>query len=451
VDEGQLHVNSGAQLGTGALTVKAGAILSGVTTSKVPFTNSSVTINGTLQVGSSATSTLGSMYFNNKNVTFASGSTYKVALRRCATASNNGGTSIEDINRLTVNGTIEVLLAESYEPVAGDSMRIWICKSFSGTPEFALPALANGFKWNTSRISEGVLFIDEDKRGDVNNDGNINVTDIVAVASYILGTNTNISLDAADCNYDNEINVTDIVAIANVILGISPEEVSSLALLVDESDISFDILPFIVEPGEEVEVGIKLNSPGESGVFTAFQFNIVLPDGIGMAEDMDGYVSVNLTERTSSRKHTLDCAKQADGSYTVLCYSTGLSTFSGEGGDVMTMKIKASENIEKKVFTGEIKDAVITRTDQSEAKPEPKSFTIFLGEETSVNGLASSALTIIPGKGMVTIKSDTSVAISIYSVNGNKVASELIEAGSAVVKLLPAGVYFIEDKKFVVY
>jgi hypothetical protein len=165
VDEGQLHVNSGAQLGTGALTVKAGAILSGVTTSKVPFTNSSVTINGTLQVGSSATSTLGSMYFNNKNVTFASGSTYKVALRRCATASNNGGTSIEDINRLTVNGTVEVLLAESYEPVAGDSMRIWVCKSFSGTPEFALPTLIKGLKWNTDRISEGLLFVEVDPTG----------------------------------------------------------------------------------------------------------------------------------------------------------------------------------------------------------------------------------------------------------------------------------------------
>ncbi len=162
VEQGQLHLNSGAQLGTGALTVNKGAILSGVTTTKAPFTNSSITINGTLQVGSSATSTLGTMFFNNKNVTFGTGSTYKVALRRCATASNNGGTSIEDINRLTMNGTVEVTLAESYEPVAGDSMRIWICKSFSGTPEFALPTLTKGLKWNTDRISEGLLFIEVD-------------------------------------------------------------------------------------------------------------------------------------------------------------------------------------------------------------------------------------------------------------------------------------------------
>jgi hypothetical protein len=61
------------------------------------------------------------------------------------------------------------------------------------------------------------------RRGDVNNDGNINVLDVLAALNHILGI---VPLDEqgqwrADCNGDGQINVLDALGICNVILGIS--------------------------------------------------------------------------------------------------------------------------------------------------------------------------------------------------------------------------------------
>jgi len=56
------------------------------------------------------------------------------------------------------------------------------------------------------------------KLGDGNNDNQVNVADIVAVANYInLSPASNFDLDAANVNLDIQVNVADIVGIANVI------------------------------------------------------------------------------------------------------------------------------------------------------------------------------------------------------------------------------------------
>jgi hypothetical protein len=54
--------------------------------------------------------------------------------------------------------------------------------------------------------------------GDVNMDGSINVTDIVAVVSYIVNGSDG-DLAYSDMNGDGSTNVTDIVAIVNIIMG----------------------------------------------------------------------------------------------------------------------------------------------------------------------------------------------------------------------------------------
>ena len=159
VSEGEMSISSGGTLGTGALRVNEGTTLSGVTKTGTPLKNSSATINGDLQVGITATSASGYIEFNNKPVTFGANSTYRIAMRSCATTANTGGTSIKGVSKLTMNGTIKLSLASSYTPKEGDSIRVWECTSFSGTPKFDLEELSGGLEWDTSRISEGLLFI----------------------------------------------------------------------------------------------------------------------------------------------------------------------------------------------------------------------------------------------------------------------------------------------------
>ena len=62
--------------------------------------------------------------------------------------------------------------------------------------------------------ADGVLM------GDVNNDGNVDVSDIVAVVDYILQKPiVNFNIAAADINGDNRIDVSDVVGIVDIILG----------------------------------------------------------------------------------------------------------------------------------------------------------------------------------------------------------------------------------------
>lgn len=160
VDEGELHFSSGALLGTGALTVQKGATLSG-TTSGTGLTNSSTTVNGTLQAGITASGTSGIMNFGGKNVTFSQTGVLRLGINKAATSSSRGGASIGNINQLTMNGTVSLFYSPSFSPNVGDSIVIWDAKTFSGSPtlESEVISLEKGLYWDTSRLKEGLLFV----------------------------------------------------------------------------------------------------------------------------------------------------------------------------------------------------------------------------------------------------------------------------------------------------
>ena len=56
-------------------------------------------------------------------------------------------------------------------------------------------------------------------RGDVNEDGTVNITDVTDLISYLLsGNDDGINLDNADCNLDSAININDITALIDYLL-----------------------------------------------------------------------------------------------------------------------------------------------------------------------------------------------------------------------------------------
>lgn len=209
VSAGELHVNSTATLGKGTLTVSNGAILSGTGT----LTNSSYTINGTLQVGTTVSSFSGTLDAGGKSVTFGTKGVYQTCARKCATASSGGCASLTNVNRLTMNGTIEVTLSKYSVLGVGDSIRVFEAKTVTGTPKFNLP---NTFIWDTSRIKEGLLFIIG--QADVNSDGVVDTQDVLKVYDYIK-TNTYDSSEGAveDVNGDGTVDSQDVLKIYEII------------------------------------------------------------------------------------------------------------------------------------------------------------------------------------------------------------------------------------------
>jgi len=78
---------------------------------------------------------------------------------------------------------------------------------------------------HTSNGSEKIIGFDNVQLqgtllGDVNGDGKVNVTDVSAIISHILGfTNENFNAADADVTDDGVINVSDVTAVINIILG----------------------------------------------------------------------------------------------------------------------------------------------------------------------------------------------------------------------------------------
>ena len=160
ISEGELMVGSkGGSLGTGRLTVNAGAVLSGDNTGSAgkPLGNSATVINGTLRPGTFQGATTGALDFGNKPLTINETGVLEIYARRCASASVNGCSALRDVGTLTINGTIRVdVTASTHRLVVGDSIRIFNATTFVGTPTFEF---VGDVQWDTSRISEGLLFV----------------------------------------------------------------------------------------------------------------------------------------------------------------------------------------------------------------------------------------------------------------------------------------------------
>ncbi|MBR1932209.1 MAG: autotransporter-associated beta strand repeat-containing protein [Prevotella sp.] len=156
VSEGELALSSGGVLGTGLLTVATGGTLTGTNSSQKPLQNSSCTINGTLRPGLLESSYSGTIFFGGKNVTIPNGGTLQVRANQCASQTNAGCTTISNIKKLTLNGTIRIHVNTGNTLAVGDSIRIFTAESFEGNPQFEM---LDGITWDTSRISEGLLFV----------------------------------------------------------------------------------------------------------------------------------------------------------------------------------------------------------------------------------------------------------------------------------------------------
>ncbi len=56
--------------------------------------------------------------------------------------------------------------------------------------------------------------------GDVTGDGNLDVTDVVAIANYVMGDSPGtFVVENADVSGDGNVDITDVVKLANIVMG----------------------------------------------------------------------------------------------------------------------------------------------------------------------------------------------------------------------------------------
>lgn len=144
------------------------------------------------------------------------------------------------------------------------------------------------------------------KNGDANSNKVVNIDDIVEVIQFIQHQIDDIDTFAADANDDNAVNVADIVKIVSIIMGkedhdqVQVNAVSHRAL----SNMTFD-----VRQDSPSNIAIMMESSSE---YTAFQFDLTLPEGIELTGIRLG---------SAENNHVLSAVKQENGYYRVVGYS----------------------------------------------------------------------------------------------------------------------------------
>ena len=154
--------------------------------------------------------------------------------------------------------------------------------------------------------------------GDVDSNGQVNVTDVVMIIDNILGKPSwNFNAEVADVNYDSYINVTDVVMVIDHILGkvnlnraaAADAEMGAISLSTDMTTVS-------------------LTNPS---AYTAFQMDVTLPMGVSLED-------VLLTERAAG-SHSVVIRKMEDGSYRIIGVSMQNKAFKDNAGDLLKLQL----------------------------------------------------------------------------------------------------------------
>lgn len=168
--------------------------------------------------------------------------------------------------------------------------------------------------------------------GDANGDNFINVGDLTAIASHILGvTPENFIMGAADANVDNFINVGDLTFIANMILTGNVSHAKSM-VAAKESFAEFAVSESTINEEGIINVPVGFHN---YGTFSGFQFDINIPDG---------YKLKNISLCNNASCDFFNYSNVGNGTYRVLAYSLSNSNIISDE-NMLSILLEKTTNI----------------------------------------------------------------------------------------------------------
>lgn len=122
--------------------------------------------------------------------------------------------------------------------------------------------------------------------------------------------------------------------------------------------------PLTVEAGQQATLSICMKN---SAPIRGFQFNLKLPDGVTAVTNNKGrYVcSLNSARLDTDDEHTLTIGLQEDGSLLFLCGSQYDEVFTGNDGEVASLKLDIAKNMGAGTYPVMLNNLKLTETDIS--------------------------------------------------------------------------------------
>ena len=187
-------------------------------------------------------------------------------------------------------------------------------------PEGSMDNYRRAEQWRNFWYDSGWL------KGDVNGDGEVNVADINAIVSIILGKPADDgTMRRADVNGDGEINIADINMVVTIILNPANNVTTPLSAI-DRLHLDDQV----IRPGERVTLNLTLDHAEE---YSAMQCDIILPVGL------------TLVSTTAANAHQLEVSEVGAATTRTVTYSLKKSRFDAESKPVLSITVFADESL----------------------------------------------------------------------------------------------------------
>lgn len=146
-----------------------------------------------------------------------------------------------------------------------------------------------------------------------------------------------------------------------------------------------------LQPGENVQVGIVLNNPDKT--YAAFQFDLVLPEGVSVAKNDKGKFIASLNADRAD-DHSLNVSLKGERTYRFLSFSMTNSAFSGTTGVLVYVTLTADNSLAQTAQAA-ITSQVLTEPDGTQNKCSDTSFSI---SQTLAQKCATPVITYNKGR-----------------------------------------------------
>lgn len=148
-------------------------------------------------------------------------------------------------------------------------------------------------------------------------------------------------------------------------------------------DNTLAISDFTASAGSTVDLSVSMNNKAE---ITSFEFDLELPEGVSVYYEMVGadkeYAIDLSTSRTTLKNHTLSY-DYVNGYMHVLCFSSKNAVFSGNTGEVLTIKLAVANTMKDGKYSVGIKNMELTEN-MTTYHPADVTAILTVGEETPV-------------------------------------------------------------------
>jgi hypothetical protein len=167
--------------------------------------------------------------------------------------------------------------------------------------------------------------------GDVNTDTKVNVVDVVDIARYVVDTPSgNFREKLADLNTDLTVNIADAVVLVNHIAGDQ-----NFARMETPKRSHYESCDLRLLAGEDNILSLSLTGDTD---FTAFQFEVDVPEGIDISS-----MCINSLRKDG---HQLLFNKVADNCYRVAALSLSNAVFKGNDGELLNISLEGTEPLD---------------------------------------------------------------------------------------------------------